>query len=45
MELVKFMNAHKKDWQKILSAEPYNIKISSAPAINGAYYLLKYNLY
>lgn len=43
MELVKFMNAHKKDWQKILSAEPYNIKISSAPAINGAYYLLKYN--
>lgn len=43
MELVKFMNAHKKDWQKILSAEPYNIKISTAPAINGAYYLLKYN--
>lgn len=43
MELVKFMNAHKKDWQKILSAEPYNIKISSAPAINGVYYLLKYN--
>lgn len=43
MELIKFMNAHKKDWQKILSAEPYNIKISSAPALNGAYYLLKYN--
>lgn len=43
MELVKFMNAHKQDWQNILSAEPYNIKISSAPAINGAYYLLKYN--
>lgn len=43
MELVKFMNAHKKDWKKILSAEPYNIKITSAPAINGAYYLLKYN--
>lgn len=43
MELVKFLNAHKNDWQQILSAPPYNIKISSMPAINGYYYLLKYN--
>lgn len=43
MELVKFMNAHPADWRRILSAPPYNIKITDGYSKYGSYVILKYN--
>lgn len=40
MHLVDFMNAHKDNWQVILSQSPYNLSIHS----DGDYYILKYNM-
>ena len=38
MELLNFMNAHLDDWEEILTAEPYCLKVSKS----GPYVLLKY---
>ena len=38
MKLINFINTH-ENWIEILSAPPYNIKIT----IEGDYYILKYN--
>lgn len=42
MELLKFMNEH-EDWRQILSAPPYNIKITNGYSKYGGYVILKYN--
>ena len=40
MELLNYMNSH-YDWQKSLSAAPYNLKIGQ----DGDYYILSYNMF
>lgn len=42
MKLLDFMNTE-KNWRKILSSPPYNIKITEGYAQNGTYVILKYN--
>ena len=43
MRLEHFMNNHYDDWRQILSAPPYNLKISNMNTQCGTYVILKYN--
>lgn len=44
LNIQKFIHSHPDDWEALLSAAPYSLKIKRSPFANGRYVMFNYNM-
>lgn len=44
LNIQKFIHSHPNDWEALLSAAPYSLKIKRSPFANGRYVMFNYNM-